>query len=191
MWLANRWTIFLSTALLGTIADLITKHLTMNISTDIIAGVLGFKFVLNNGIIWGLFSQGSFLFLVIPALAVPLIILMFKHIDLFTSGKNPAVNPDTPAVPNDDSAKTGKGKAIIMLSIAFGLILSGAIGNLYDRIIYKAVRDFIDFYIINWPIFNLADTFITIGAIIIIISTFIKSPREVAIPEIKEGNNAT
>ena len=158
-----RWFVFFIVAILGTAGDLITKHLTATITpTDIISGVLRFKPVLNKGIIWGLFQQGSVLFLIIPALAVPLIILMFKYINLFSGEKN-----------QDDSASEPSPKLNILLAVAFGLILAGALGNLYDRIAYKAVRDFIDFYMINWPIFNLADTYITIGAILIIISLFI------------------
>ena len=51
------------------------------------------------------------------------------------------------------------------------MILGGAIGNLFDRIIYKAVPDFIDFHIaeFHWFIFNLADIFITIGVIFMVL----------------------
>ena len=50
------------------------------------------------------------------------------------------------------------------------LIFGGAIGNLYDRIFYKAVPDFIDLHIGNfhWFIFNVADIFITLGVILLI-----------------------
>ena len=56
----------------------------------------------------------------------------------------------------------------------FLMILGGAIGNLYDRVIYKAVPDFIDFHIGNyhWFIFNIADIFITLGVIFMIFSEF-------------------
>ncbi len=45
------------------------------------------------------------------------------------------------------------------------MILGGALGNVYDRIFYRAVPDFIDFHVENfhWFIFNFADVFITIG----------------------------
>ena len=51
------------------------------------------------------------------------------------------------------------------------MILGGAIGNVYDRIFYKAVPDFLDFHIGNfhWFIFNVADIFITLGIIFMII----------------------
>ena len=51
------------------------------------------------------------------------------------------------------------------------MILGGALGNLFDRIIYKAVPDFIDFHIaeFHWFIFNVADIFITTGIIFMVI----------------------
>ena len=50
------------------------------------------------------------------------------------------------------------------------LIFAGALGNLYDRIFYNAVPDFIDFHVQNfhWFIFNVADIFITLGVIFMI-----------------------
>ena len=54
------------------------------------------------------------------------------------------------------------------------LILGGALGNLYDRILFSAVPDFIDFHIgdFHWFVFNVADIFISIGVIIMILSEF-------------------
>ena len=51
------------------------------------------------------------------------------------------------------------------------LILGGALGNIFDRIFYKAVPDFIDFHIGNfhWFIFNIADIFISLGVIFMIL----------------------
>tara|TARA_B100001175_G_C19499758_1_gene637406 strand:- start:1617 stop:2120 length:504 start_codon:yes stop_codon:yes gene_type:complete len=54
------------------------------------------------------------------------------------------------------------------------MVFGGAIGNLYDRIFFKAVPDFIDFHIgdFHWFIFNVADIFITIGVFFMILSEF-------------------
>ena len=51
------------------------------------------------------------------------------------------------------------------------MIFGGALGNLYDRLFYKAVPDFIDFHVeeFHWFVFNVADIFITIGVIIMIL----------------------
>jgi signal peptidase II len=61
-------------------------------------------------------------------------------------------------------------KAIYVEKILFSLILGGAAGNLYDRLVYFAVPDFIDFHIkdFHWFTFNIADIFITLGIILII-----------------------
>ena len=54
------------------------------------------------------------------------------------------------------------------------MILGGALGNLYDRIFYKAVPDFIDFHVgeFHWFIFNISDIFITLGVIFMILLEF-------------------
>ena len=60
------------------------------------------------------------------------------------------------------------------------MILGGALGNVFDRLYYKAVPDFIDFHIGNfhWFIFNVADIFITIGILfMVIIELFNKNQK--------------
>tara|TARA_B100000925_G_scaffold287707_1_gene267424 strand:- start:348 stop:848 length:501 start_codon:yes stop_codon:yes gene_type:complete len=54
---------------------------------------------------------------------------------------------------------------------SFLIILGGALGNFFDRVFYRAVPDFIDFHIgnLHWFVFNVADIFITIGVIFMII----------------------
>ena len=65
-----------------------------------------------------------------------------------------------------------------LLRASYGMILGGALGNLYDRIIYGYVTDFLDFHIgqYSWPTFNIADSSISI-AIILIIYDAIKKER--------------
>ena len=60
------------------------------------------------------------------------------------------------------------------------MILGGALGNLFDRIFYKAVPDFFDFHIgdFHWFIFNVADIFITIGVIFMILIELISTNKE-------------
>ena len=58
--------------------------------------------------------------------------------------------------------------------IAYLMITGGAIGNVYDRIFYRQVPDFIDFHVgdFHWFIFNIADIFITFGVIFMILIEF-------------------
>jgi signal peptidase II len=64
-----------------------------------------------------------------------------------------------------------------LLSVALSLILSGALGNAYDRIAYGYVIDFIDWYLskdgYHWPTFNIADVAIFIGAGLLILEGFV------------------
>ena len=66
------------------------------------------------------------------------------------------------------------GRTITPTSVALALILGGALGNLYDRIRYHYVIDFIEVHIIHyhWPDFNVADSCIVIGACLLLIEIF-------------------
>ena len=68
-----------------------------------------------------------------------------------------------------------KGINVYLISITIG----GSLGNLFDRIYYRAVPDFIDFHLGNfhWFVFNIADIFITIGIIGLIIVEIIKKDK--------------
>jgi len=66
------------------------------------------------------------------------------------------------------------------VALALALVLGGAIGNLIDRIRYEYVVDFIDVYYRgwHWPTFNVADSAITIGAVLLALDAFgIRYPR--------------
>ena len=65
-------------------------------------------------------------------------------------------------------------KSLFCLGLA--LILGGALGNLYDRLVYGHVVDFLDFYAAgwHWPAFNVADSAITVGAGILIVESFLQ-----------------
>ncbi len=60
------------------------------------------------------------------------------------------------------------------LALALSLVLGGAIGNLIDRVYYGYVIDFIDVYYnaSHWPAFNIADSAISVGAVMLVIDTF-------------------
>ncbi len=115
--------------------------LSLGESLPIIPGLLHMSLVHNTGIAFGMFKDRGIIFIIFPIIAI--ILLTFN---IYYYRKNEE-----------------------MLSrlyiFAISLILGGAIGNLIDRISYGYVIDFIDFRI--WPVFNIADTAISIGAILI------------------------
>lgn len=64
------------------------------------------------------------------------------------------------------------------LCVALGLILGGTLGNLYDRLFFGGVRDFLDWrYLYDWPVFNIADCCLVIGAGMLLIQAFRAQPQ--------------
>lgn len=70
----------------------------------------------------------------------------------------------------------------LWLSVSLGLILAGTIGNLYDRLVFGGVRDFLYFYKIDWPVFNIADCCLVVGASLLMV-------QEVLVP-VKQPESA-
>lgn len=68
-------------------------------------------------------------------------------------------------------------------ALAFGAIIGGALGNVVDRVRYRAVTDFLDFYIgsAHWPAFNMADVFVVSGVAMALFAPWIggRQKREV------------
>lgn len=62
------------------------------------------------------------------------------------------------------------------LLAALGLILGGTIGNLYDRLVFGGVRDFMYFYKIEWPVFNFADCCLVVGAALLLVQAVLVPP---------------
>ena len=69
------------------------------------------------------------------------------------------------------------------LMAALGLILGGTVGNLYDRLVFGGVRDFLYFYKIEWPVFNVADCCLVVGAALLLIQAVFVSPPPEPTPE--------
>src|SRR5262249_9483356 len=71
--------------------------------------------------------------------------------------------------------------AMITTGVGLGLILGGALGNLWDRVLSGRVVDFLLFYIgsYQWPAFNVADSAIVVGACLLVVEIlFVKTPAE-------------
>lgn len=145
------------TASLIVIFDRMTKMFFFNLlsfgeSLPIIRNVLHMTLVSNTGIAFGFFKDQGIVFIIIPFIAI---ILLIFNIYYYRQS-------------NEALSRT--------YIVAFSFILGGAIGNLYDRIVFGYVIDFIDLRV--WPVFNIADSAITIGAIIIGIKCFSLSAKQ-------------
>jgi lipoprotein signal peptidase len=65
----------------------------------------------------------------------------------------------------------------LTLCAALGLILAGTLGNLYDRLVFNGVRDFLHWnYLFDWPVFNVADCCLVCGAILLLFQAFGSKP---------------
>lgn len=142
-------------ALLGIVGDRVTKlwvERTMELgqSIPLIPGVFQFTYIENTGAAWSLFqNSGGFLKWISLAVALGLIALA-------VFGK-----------PMGRWEQAG-----------YGCILAGAIGNGIDRFIAGAVVDFLDFVLIRFPIFNLADVSINIGVACLIVGLLLEDKPE-------------
>lgn len=66
-----------------------------------------------------------------------------------------------------------------LLCAALGLILAGTLGNLYDRLVFDGVRDFLYFHWFEWPVFNVADCCLVCGAFLLLAQAFLgRSTRQ-------------
>lgn len=118
-------------------------HLKDKAVLNIINGVLELNYLENTGAAFGMLQnqKAFFIFVAIVILSV-IAYILFK----------------TP----DDRKYT-------ILHILLSLIAAGAIGNMIDRIRYDYVVDFIYFVLINFPIFNVADIYVSISAVVLVI----------------------
>ena len=134
--------IFLSLILDQISKIVINTNLKENESIKVIGSFFKLTKVFNEGAAFSLFD-GSKVFLIIVSI-ISILFLLYMMKDFKDSKLN---------------------------NIAFGFIFGGILGNLIDRLFLGYVRDFLDFNIFgfHYPVFNLADSFIVIGVIILII----------------------
>ena len=118
-----------------------------NENTYFINDFINFDLIWNIGIGFGLLSTSSSILYEIVTLVIGLVILILTYISI-------------------KSDKFDK--------YTFAIVIGGALGNFYDRLIYKAVPDFIDLHYANfhWFTFNVADIFISVGIIFFIMKGY-------------------
>jgi signal peptidase II len=136
----------LSWSIIIVLLDQITKKLISSSilygdSISIIGDLLRFTYIKNPGMAFGIQVGNRIIFTVFALIAcIVILIYLFR------------LKPEN-----------------FWARFALASILGGAIGNLFDRIIYKEVIDFIDIRIIRWPVFNVADIAVTLGMILLIV----------------------
>ena len=125
---------------------IISKIVTLGNSIDIIKDFLRLSYVKNTGAAFSILDGNT---LLVTIIGIVIIIMIIWY--LYKNKVNKMID-----------------------KIGYSLILGGSIGNLFDRVCYGYVRDFIDIQIgeYNYPIFNLADSFIVIGVILLLISAW-------------------
>lgn len=130
----------------GVAADQVTKYIISHTyeigeSHELIKGVLNFTYIRNEGAAWGIFSNSRWVFIVITAIMLVILpFVLYKYRKLH-----------------------------FLFGFSLSLIISGAIGNMIDRVFLGSVIDFIQAAFIDFPIFNVADSCVTVGAVLMFV----------------------
>lgn len=129
---------------LGVVIDQITKNLASTMldpeePVNVIGKVFQFVYTENMGAAFGMMQGRQTLFYIITAVVIVFILYFIIK------------------MPNDEH--------YFPMGLILSFVLSGALGNLIDRVSHKYVVDFIYFSPINFPVFNVADIFVTLGCI--------------------------
>lgn len=105
-------------------------------SAPFIPKIMEFRYILNTGAAWGMFSENRWVFLIISGVALVILpIILYKYRNL-----------------------------PFLFGFSLSLIISGAAGNMIDRVFSGAVVDFLNFLFVDFPVFNFADICVTVGA---------------------------
>lgn len=144
----------LGAVVLGVLADYFTKLIAVSRlkgedPVPLIRGILRFSYVENPGAAWGMLANHRWVFMVFSVLAIAAIAAYL-------------IRRDPP----------------ILLCVSLSLILSGGIGNMIDRTFRGAVVDFIEFYLFEFPVFNVADCLVVIGSGLLIVWLIVDTVRE-------------
>lgn len=135
---------------------LVARTVDLYQSITVIPGFFNITRIHNKGAIFGSFSQtnNKLVFALLTAASLAALVLVVYYFF-----KTPAGDK--------------------LMKVALTLIMAGALGNQFDRLIRGHVIDFLDFYVGNahWPFFNAADSCITIGACLMLVILFRRKPE--------------
>ena len=145
---------------LAIVLDQITKYLAVTnlrpiLTFPIIEDVFHLTYVENTGAAMGLFSDSRWVFMLITPIALIGMLVFLVY-----------------------SQCISKEKPSKLLNIALSLMIGGGIGNMIDRLALGYVIDFIDVRLINFYVFNVADTFVCIGAALFVLYIILDAVNE-------------
>ncbi len=149
---------FVIPAVCGVIIDILSKWFVFSQvkayeTITLIAGLLSIVRSENKGVVFGILPGKTNAFIILSVIAIIAIVCIYLWSD----------------------------RSVTKSNIALGMIFAGAVGNLWDRIWFRGVRDFIDFHLGNayhWPTFNIADSLICVGVFLMAITSFFPPKRE-------------
>ncbi len=154
---------FVIIAIIGIVLDIVSKEIiaatmTINQSIDVLGSFFRLSFLYNSGVAFGYFQNNPQILLVVSFLVMIGIVFFFRS-TIFTT---------------EIPSKT--------LLVAVSFIVSGAFGNILDRIRFGEVRDFLDFdfpdFIMErFAVFNVADSLICVGIALILYYSFFIEPK--------------
>ena len=138
-------------ALLAILVDQLSKILVeskmeLGQSVSVIGDFFRLTLIKNAGGAFGIFLGGGWLYLLASAVAVVLIFFYLRRLS----------------------------EQQLLPRLSLAMILGGALGNLIDRVRCGVVTDFLDFGVgdLRWPVFNMADAFVTVGVLLFLFSMF-------------------
>lgn len=129
---------------LSVILDQVTKYLAVTdlkpiLSHPFLPGLVELRFTTNPGVAFGMLEGQRWLFIPVSSIAIVLVVFILIY---FRKKLSP------------------------LLSVALSMIAGGGVGNQIDRIFRGEVVDFLNFQFIDFPIFNVADCFVTVGCVL-------------------------
>lgn len=130
--------------LLVILLDQLTKYFVLTRmalfeTIPLISGAFHLTYVRNTGAAFGIFQDSNLLFIFLTVIILTAILIYIYRMKI-------------------------KSKYLLL---TFGMIMGGAVGNLIDRLVHHAVIDFLDFRLIHFAVFNIADCFVVIGCILL------------------------
>lgn len=148
--------LFASLLAVGIALDQLTKflaaeHLRPIASLPLWKGVLHLTYVENRGAAFGMLAESRWVFMAVSAVALSALLVYFYFLSR---------------------------RYTYLGTVALGMIGAGGIGNMIDRTVLGYVVDFIDFTLINFAVFNLADTLVCVGAGLLVLAILIEPKRK-------------